>query len=104
MGDCRTTYGALGGSGSLSFSWFIFAQVYDISGSASGLKCETFVIFGTFKEVFDEEKVVANPELSLEDGAIYGWSKHNAYFYQMLSIVGLHYGFSIDKPFNELFP
>ena len=30
------------------------------------------------KDVFDEEKVVANPELSLEDGAIYGWSKNNA--------------------------
>ena len=65
--------------------------------------CEDCAGLGV-KEVFDEEKVVANPELSLEDGAIYGWSKHNAYFYQMLSIVGLHYGFSIDKPFNELSP
>ena len=32
------------------------------------------------KHVFDEERVVANPELSLEDGAVYGWSKNNAYF------------------------
>ena len=54
------------------------------------------------KDVFDEEKVVANPELSLEDGAIYGWSKNNAYFYQMLKLVGDFYNFSIERPFNEL--
>ena len=54
------------------------------------------------KDVFDEDRVVANPELSLEDGAIYGWSKNNAYFYQMLSLVGNFYNFSISTPFNEL--
>jgi len=54
------------------------------------------------KDVFDEEKVVANPELSLEDGAIYGWSKNNAYFYQMLRLVGEFYNFSVEQPFNEL--
>ena len=46
--------------------------------------------------------MVANPELSLEDGAIYGWSKNNAYFYQMLRLVGDFYNFSIEQPFNEL--
>ena len=46
--------------------------------------------------------MVANPELSLEDGAIYGWSKNNAYFYQMLKLVGDFYNFSIEQPFNEL--
>jgi len=54
------------------------------------------------KDVFDEEKVVANPELSLEDGAIYGWSKNKAYFYQMLRLVGDFYNFSIEQPFSEL--
>ena len=54
------------------------------------------------KDVFDEEKVVANPELSLEDGAIYGWSKNNAYFYQMLKLVGDFYNIRIERPFNEL--
>ena len=54
------------------------------------------------KDVFDEEKVVANPELSLEDGAIYGWSKNNAYFYQMLKLVGDFYNICIERPFNEL--
>jgi len=63
--------------------------------------CETCDGLGV-KDVFDEEKVVANPELSLEDGAIYGWSKNNAYFYQMLRLVGDFYNFSIEQPFNEL--
>jgi excinuclease ABC subunit A len=54
------------------------------------------------KDIFDEEKVVANPELSLEDGAIYGWSKQNAYFFQMLMLVGVYYGFRVDQPFCEL--
>ena len=63
--------------------------------------CETCDGLGV-KDIFDEEKVVANPELSLEDGAIYGWSKNNAYFYQMLRLVGEFYNFSIEQPFNEL--
>ena len=54
------------------------------------------------KDIFDEEKVVANPELSIEDGAIYGWSKQNAYFFQMLMLVGAYYGFRVDQPFCEL--
>jgi excinuclease ABC subunit A len=63
--------------------------------------CETCDGLGV-KDVFDEDRVVANPELSLEDGAVYGWSKNNAYFYQMLTLVGYFYNFSISKPFNEL--
>jgi len=54
------------------------------------------------KDTFDEDKVVANPELSLADGAIYGWSRSNAYFYQILMLVGRYYGFSIDTPYEQL--
>jgi len=63
--------------------------------------CDTCSGLGV-KDIFDEEKVVANPELSLEDGAIYGWSKQNAYFFQMLVLIGAYYGFKIDQPFREL--
>jgi len=63
--------------------------------------CETCSGLGV-KDIFDEEKVVANPELSLEDGAIYGWSKQNAYFFQMLMLVGTYYGFRVDQPFHKL--
>ncbi|MEO1957815.1 MAG: excinuclease ABC subunit UvrA, partial [Methylophilaceae bacterium] len=54
------------------------------------------------KDVFDESKVVANPEMSLADGAIYGWGRSNAYFYQILMLVGQYYGFSIDTPYELL--
>ncbi len=54
------------------------------------------------KDVFDEDKVVANPEMSLADGAIYGWGRSNAYFYQMLMLVGKYYGFSIETPYESL--
>ncbi len=54
------------------------------------------------KDTFDEDKVVAHPELSLADGAIYGWGRSNAYFYQVLMLVGEYYGFSIETPFEQL--
>ena len=54
------------------------------------------------KDIFDEDKVVAHPELSLADGAIYGWGRANAFFYQMLHLVSSHYGFDLETPFAEL--
>ncbi len=54
------------------------------------------------KDTFDEQKVVANPSVSLADGAIYGWGRSNAYFYQMLMLVGKYYGFSIETPYQRL--
>lgn len=54
------------------------------------------------KDIFDENKVVSNPQASLADGAIYGWGRSNAYFYQILTLVGQHYGFSVDTPYNAL--
>ncbi|SFV68961.1 Excinuclease ABC subunit A [hydrothermal vent metagenome] len=54
------------------------------------------------KEVFNPKKVVANPELSLADGAIPNWGTTHAYFYQILFLVANHYDFDIDTPFEEL--
>ncbi|BAS67397.1 MAG: excinuclease ABC subunit UvrA [Gammaproteobacteria bacterium] len=54
------------------------------------------------KEIFDDHKVVSNPTASLAEGAIYGWGRSNAYFYQILFLVGQHYGFSVDTPYEEL--
>lgn len=53
-------------------------------------------------DVFDAQKIVANPKLSLADGAIYGWGRSNAYFYQMLLCVAKHYQFDIETPFVKL--
>jgi excinuclease ABC subunit A len=54
------------------------------------------------KDMFDAQKVVANPGLSLADGAIYGWGRSNAYFYQVLMLVGKHYGFDIETTYKDL--
>ncbi|MDG2395924.1 excinuclease ABC subunit UvrA, partial [Candidatus Thioglobus sp.] len=54
------------------------------------------------KDMFDAEKVVANPGLSLADGAIYGWGRSNAYFYQVLMLVGQYYGFDIETTYEDL--
>jgi excinuclease ABC subunit A len=46
--------------------------------------------------------VVVHPELSLAGGAIRGWDRRNAYYFQLLTSLANHYGFDIDTPFEEL--
>ncbi len=52
--------------------------------------------------VFDAERVVAFPSLSLASGAVKGWDRRNPYTFSLLESVASHYGFDIDKPFEEL--
>jgi len=54
------------------------------------------------EQYFDPSKVVAHPELSLAGGAIRGWDRRNAYYFQMLKSLGAHYGFDIETPWAEL--
>jgi len=54
------------------------------------------------KDMFDADKVVSHPELSLADGAIHGWGRANAYFYQLLYTLSQHYQFDIETPFEKL--
>lgn len=54
------------------------------------------------KQFFDEEKIIIDPTLSLADGAIRGWDKNYAYYFQMLESLAKHYKFDLNKPFNEL--
>jgi excinuclease ABC subunit A len=51
---------------------------------------------------FDPERVVTEPDLSLPGGAIRGWDRRNAYYFQMIQTLASHYGFEIDMPFSEL--
>ena len=51
---------------------------------------------------FDPERVVAEPGLSLPGGAIRGWDRRNAYYFQMIQALAGHYGFEMDAPFNAL--
>ena len=55
-----------------------------------------------FSEFFDIEKIIADENLSLYDGAIYGWSKNSPYYFQMLESLAGHYNFSTrnDKFFS----
>ena len=53
-------------------------------------------------QYFDEARVVQRPELSLPAGAIRGWDRRNAYYYQLITALAKHYDFDLDTPFNEL--
>ncbi len=52
--------------------------------------------------VFDAERVVAFPSLSLASGAVKGWDRRNAYTFSMLESVAKHYAFDIDTAFEDL--
>ncbi len=52
--------------------------------------------------VFDADRVVAFPSLSLASGAVKGWDRRNAYTFSLLESVARHYGFDIDIAFEEL--
>jgi excinuclease ABC subunit A len=56
------------------------------------------------REFFDPERVVAHPELSLAGGAVRGWDRRNAYYFQIISALARHYHFDIETPFEELPP
>src|SRR5438046_559377 len=52
--------------------------------------------------VFDAERVVAFPSLSLASGAVKGWDRRNNYTFSLLETVAGHFGFDLDTPFEEL--
>ena len=51
---------------------------------------------------FDPRRVVRHPHLSLAGGAVRGWDRNNTYYFQMIRSLAAHYGFDIEKPFEEL--
>ncbi len=51
---------------------------------------------------FDPDRVVANRELSLAGGAIRGWDRRNAYYFQLIQSLARHFDFDIETPFGEL--
>lgn len=53
-------------------------------------------------QFFDPERIIANSKLSLAGGAIRGWDRRNAYYFQMIQSLAKHYGFDVDKPFKRL--
>ena len=56
------------------------------------------------EQYFDPQRVVANPHLSLAGGAVRGWDRRNAYYFQMLTSLAEHYQFDVETPWEELPP
>jgi excinuclease ABC subunit A len=54
------------------------------------------------REFFDPNRVVAHPDLSLAGGAVRGWDRRNAYYFQLVRSLAAHYGFDVETPFSEL--
>jgi excinuclease ABC subunit A len=54
------------------------------------------------KQFFDSNKVVHNSELSLAEGAIRGWDRKTAWYFQMLESVAQHFKFDLNTSFNKL--
>lgn len=54
------------------------------------------------RQHFDPQLVVHNPEISLAGGAVRGWDRRNAYYYQMICALGRHYGFDPEQAFSEI--
>ncbi len=53
-------------------------------------------------QYFDEQRVVQRPEISLPAGAIRGWDRRNAYYFQLINALARHYEFDIDTPYCDL--
>jgi len=72
---------------------FSFNNPVGACPSCDGLGVEQF---------FDPAKVVSNTELSLAGGAIRGWDRRAAYYFQLLRALAKHYGFDVETPWQEL--
>ena len=53
-------------------------------------------------QFFDPARVVVHPELSLAAGAVRGWDRRNAYYFQLVMSLARHYRFEVDTPWREL--
>jgi excinuclease ABC subunit A len=54
------------------------------------------------QEFFDPDKIVANPHLSLGGGAVRGWDRRNAYYFQLIQSLARHAKFDIEAPWEAL--
>ncbi|ESS74053.1 UvrABC system protein A [Methyloglobulus morosus KoM1] len=54
------------------------------------------------KQHFDPGLIIHNPDISLAGGAIRGWDRRNAYYYQIICSLAKHYGFDPETPFSAL--
>ena len=63
--------------------------------------CPTCDGLGT-QEFFDPLRVVVHPHLSLAGGAIRGWDRRNAHYFQLIQALARRYDFDIETPWSDL--
>ena len=54
------------------------------------------------QDFFDPAKIVGNAHLSLAGGAVRGWDRRNAYYFQLIQSLARHAKFDIEAPFDGL--
>jgi len=72
---------------------FSFNNPAGACGTCDGLGIKQFV---------DPGRIVAHPEMSLSAGAVRGWDRRNAYYFQLMKSLAEHYDFDLDTPFEAL--
>jgi len=72
---------------------FSFNNPAGACGACDGLGVQQF---------FDPDRVAAHPHLSLAGGAIRGWDRRNAYYFQLVKSLAEHYRFEVEQAFGEL--
>lgn len=53
-------------------------------------------------QMFDASRVVVHPNLSLAAGAVRGWDRRNAHYFQLILSLAKHFNFDIDAPWEQL--
>ncbi|WP_445158564.1 excinuclease ABC subunit UvrA [Halomonas sp. E14] len=54
------------------------------------------------QQVFDPDKLISHPQLSLAEGVIKGWDRRSVYYFSQLQAVADHYRFTLETPWQEL--
>ncbi|WP_168015508.1 excinuclease ABC subunit UvrA [Halomonas salinarum] len=54
------------------------------------------------QQVFDPDKLISHPELSLAEGVIKGWDRRSVYYFSQLQAVAAHYRFALETPWQDL--
>ncbi len=54
------------------------------------------------QQVFDPDKLISHPELSLAEGVIKGWDRRSVYYFSQLRAVADHYRFTLETPWQAL--
>ena len=52
-------------------------------------------------QYFDEKKLIADEELTINEGAIKGWNRRNRFYFHQLKCLARHYKFHLDTPWED---